>query len=366
MNSVQNHENIFVCGTGAVSPAGWGIKPLVEAMANGTPILTRELSRPGQPPLRVRSVSAPAARPPWLAHARLRRTSPITQYAVAAALEALGPDAARVTDGSLRLGVVMCVMSGCVNYSRRFYDEALRDPATASPLVFPETVFNAPASHLAALLGTQAINYTLVGDPGTFVQGLALASDWLLGHQVDACLVIGAEEIDWLTASAFRLFHRNIILAEGAGSVCLRREPADENSVRLEMISDSHLFTAAQPRHAATWKMRQQLPSARPDAMLVDGLQNLSRYDAAETAAWHGWSAHRLSPKKILGEGLVAAAAWQTILGIEAVRRENAPALISVVGTNQQAIGAVFGTKGCNTVGVGVGADASAVGAASL
>ena len=71
-------------------------------------------------------------------------------------------------------------MSGSVNYSRRFYDETLKDPATASPLVFPETVFNAPASHLAALLGTTAINYTLVGDPGTFLQGIALAADWLL------------------------------------------------------------------------------------------------------------------------------------------------------------------------------------------
>ncbi len=346
MNSVENQEHIFVCGTGAVSPAGWGIKPLLEAMASGTPLPTKELPRPGQPPLHVRAVPAPPARPPWLAHARLRRTSPITQYAVAAALEALGPDAARVTDGSLRLGVVMCVMSGCVNYSRRFYDEALRDPATASPLVFPETVFNAPASHLAALLGTQAINYTLVGDPGTFVQGLALAADWLLGQQVDACLVIGAEEIDWLTASAFRLFHRNIILAEGAGAVCLRRAPAEENSVRLEMISDSHLFTSAHPREAATRKMRQQLPPARPNATLVDGLQNLPRYDDAETAAWHDWTSHRLSPKKILGEALVAATAWQTVLGVQAVRRENAPALISVVGTNQQAIGAVFGVNG--------------------
>ena len=122
--------------------------------------------------------------------------------------------------------------------------------------------------------------------------------------------------------------------------------PASETSVRLETISDSHLFTAAQPRPAATRNMRQQLPRARPDALLVDGRQNLPRYDTAESAAWQDWSGPRLSPKKILGEGLIAAAAWQTILAVEAVRRTNAPALISVVGTNQQAIGAVFGTKG--------------------
>src|SRR4029079_15259432 len=122
---------------------------------------------------------------------RLRRSSPISHFVVGAALEALGTDAPAVSAGPLRLGIVLWGMSGCVNYSRRFYDEVLKDPATAIPLVFPETVFNAPASHLAALLGTTAVNYTLVGDPGTFLQGLALAADWLSAKRVDGCLVVG-------------------------------------------------------------------------------------------------------------------------------------------------------------------------------
>src|SRR5436189_796889 len=206
-------ENIFVHGIGAVSPAGWGVLPLREVLAKGEPMPARELARPGWTrSLRVRPVSPPSPRPNFLAHARLRRTSPITQYAVAAALEALGDDAARVSGGSMRLGIILCVMTGCVNYSRRFYDETLKDPATASPLVFPETVFNAPASHLAALLGTTAVNYTLVGDPGTFLQGLALAADWFVNEKIDGCLIIGSEEIDWLTADAYRPFQKKIIL----------------------------------------------------------------------------------------------------------------------------------------------------------
>src|SRR2546430_7162551 len=192
-------SDIFVQVIGAVSPAGWGALPLREALAKGEPLPVKELARPGWArSLRVRPVPPPSPRPNFLAHARLRRTSPITQYAVAAALEALGDDVARVSSGSLRLGIVFCVMAGCVNYSRRFYDETLKDPATASPLVFPETVFNAPASHLGALLGTTAINYTLVGDPSIFLQGLALAADWLEAGRVDGCLIIGAVEVEWL------------------------------------------------------------------------------------------------------------------------------------------------------------------------
>src|SRR5437867_6526528 len=184
-------EKIFIQGIGAVSPAGWGVLPLREALAKGEPLPAKELARPGSTrSLRVRPVPPPSPRPNFLAHARLRRTSPITQYAVAAALEALGDDAARVSRGSLKLGIIICVMTGCVNYSRRFYDETLKDPATASPLIFPETVFNAPASHLAALLGTREISYTLVGDPGTFLQGLALGAKLLTQDELDCCLVV--------------------------------------------------------------------------------------------------------------------------------------------------------------------------------
>lgn len=342
MNSVAT--GIFVHGLGAVSPAGWGLPALLAAVAAGQPLPTKLIARPGSgQPLPAAQVPAANPRPPWLAHARLRRTSPITQYMVAAALEAIGSDAALVTAGSLRLGIVVTVMSGCVNYSRRFYDEALRDPATASPLVFPETVFNAPASHLAALLGSNAINYTLVGDPGTFLQGIALAADWLARDMVDACVVVGAEEVDWLTSHAFRLFDRRIVLSDGAGAVYLRREPsAKENSAALAVISDPQLFTATQPRLAAARAMRAQLTPCATGAVLVDGLQNLPRYDRAEVRAWDDWTGPRVSPKNVLAEGLMAAAGWQTVLAVHAVEQGAPAGIVSIVGTNQQAIGAVF------------------------
>ena len=89
--------------------------------------------------------------------------------------------------------------------------------------------------------------------------------------------------------------------------------------------------------------MREQLASATgANVALVDGLQNLPRYDAAEKQAWRNWPGQRISPKKILGEGLMAAAAWQTILAIDAVQRGATSAVVSVAGTNQQAIGVAF------------------------
>jgi 3-oxoacyl-(acyl-carrier-protein) synthase len=278
-----------------------------------------------------------------MAHARLRRSSAITQYTVAAALEALGGDAAKLGSGSLQVGIVLCVMTGSVNYSRRFYDEVLKDPATASPLVFPETVFNAPASHLAALLGTTAINYTLVGDPGTVLQGLGLAAGWLLAGRVDGCLIIGAEEGDWLTADASRLFSRKIILSDGAGAVYIRCDASNAPGVQLHSITSSQPFSNHSTRARAARRARAGLPQGNADHLLCDSTQDIPTVDAPELAAWNDWPAARLSPKTVLGEGLAAGSAWQCVAAIDALRQGRfAAANVSVAGCNEQCIGAHF------------------------
>lgn len=342
-------SDVFVCGCGAVSPAGWGVAALAQSLERGEPIPARDIARPGwTESLRGRVVPPPPERPAFLAHARLRRTSPITQYAVAAALEALGKDALQPRRQSARLGVVLCVMAGCVNYSRRFYAETLSDPATASPLVFPETVFNAPASHLAALLGATAINYTLVGDQGTFLQGLALAADWLTDKRVDGCLVIGAEEMDWLTADAAKLFDAQVIVGEGAGALYLRGD--DRSAVRLDAITSAHLFSSRPTRRAAARLARNELRTTLPSSVLCDGAQGAPRLDRAETEAWRDWTGTRLSPKMVLGEGFVAGAAWQCVAAVDLLRRGRySVADVSVVGFNQQALAARFAAPEAKT-----------------
>lgn len=346
-------EHIYVCGLGAVSPAGWGMAALREALARGEPLPAKDLVRPGWTrPLYVRQTPAPNPRPAFVSHPRLRRTSPIAHYAVAAALEALGDDAPAFANGS-RLGIVLCVQAGCVNYSRRFYDEVLKDPATASPLVFPETVFNAPASHLAALLGTTAINYTLVGDPGTYLNGLAIAADWLVNERVDGCVVIGAEEMDWLVADAMRLFSKNAIVSDGAGALYLKRDPQGTHPVRLNAIASPQLFAGAQSRARAAERVRDEIlsASARPagesgavDArLLCDSLTGVPRLDRDENAAWAGWTGARLSPKRMLGEGFVAGAAWQCVAAADAIAAGKCEsAIVNIVGCNEQAIAAEF------------------------
>ena len=325
---------VFIHGIGAVSPAGWGVAALRAAVANNVPLPVHRLARPGwKNQLPVRPVPPPLARLEFLAHPRMRRAGVLSQHTAAAALEALGPDAALVQTGARRLGVIVCTLAGSVTYTRRFYEEVLQSPATASPLIFPETVFNAPASHLAACLNSAAINYTLVGDDGSFLQGLALAADWLAQGRVDGCVVVGAEELDWIAADAARRFRRSSVYAGGAGALYLKASP--DARVELAAITDSFTYTNSSSRAEAARRVRAQLGPGAPDELLCAS--------GADCSAWDDWSGARVTPASILGGALNASTAWQCVVACDEICNGRFPGgWVSVSGANQQAIGARF------------------------
>ncbi len=338
-------KRVRVKGTGAVSPAGWGVPALHAALARGEPLPIQSLTRPGwKLPLTTRLTPPLDTRPEFMFHPRLRRASQMTQHLVAAAVEALGDDLADVQAGQTRLGIVVSLMAGCVAYSRRFFEEVLQSPATASPMIFPETVFNAPSSHLAAFLNSPARNYTLVSDDAGFLNGLALAANWLQDGEVDACLLIGAEESDWIVLDALNLFRQGWVHADGAGALYLSAADSDDAQAELVCISDVFSFVANQSPVVAAGRMAGQLePLSGANDLLVQSARGMARMNEPENAAWAEWSGARLAPRKILGEGFCAAAAWQCVAAIEAIRRgQHAAANVSMVGVNQQAIGARF------------------------
>jgi hypothetical protein len=307
-----------------------------EALARGEPIPPATTRQPGSKrPLLYRAVPPIPTKPPFLTHPRLRRSSPLTVYAAAAAIEALG-----TPPKGKRIGIIFCVTGGCVQFSRRFYDETWRDPGRASPLIFPETVFNAPSSHLSALLESPHINYTCIGDPSAVLQAMGMAADWLADGRVDVCLVIGAEESDWLLSDAYHHFSRQTICAEGAGAMLISTEPSD---VELLGITDAQLYLTLSEQTGAVAAMRKQLPPDDPTALLCDSRSGVAPRDRAEDAAWKDWTGARISPKKVLGEGLAAGAAWQCVAAIDALRREGKEsAMVSVAGIHEHAIGARF------------------------
>ena len=284
-----------------------------------------------------RPINTEALRAAMPKHPRLRRASNVTKFAVTAAHQAIGEERlAKMKNGELRIGIVMSFMNGCVNYSNRFFNEVLDDPSLASPMIFPETVFNAPASHIAAYLDCDGPVYTLIGDTATWFSAFRVADDWIAAGLVDGCLIVCAEETDWLTLEALSLYSRDFTATEGAAAVYLE---AALSEIAVEALHGPFDYTSASERRNA---LTSAFSRTTHGGILIDGLTGIQRMDKDEAAATNGWSEDRMSPAQILGEGMGIRYGFQTIAAIEALRDGHSAATVFAAGGNQHTFSARF------------------------
>ncbi|NCF84904.1 MAG: hypothetical protein GWQ08_05155, partial [Verrucomicrobiaceae bacterium] len=89
----MSSPSIILAGAGAVSSAGWGTESLFNAIQESRNLPTELSQREGSPShVQIRRVPKPDTPLAFMRNPRLRRSSPISRYAVAAALEALGEE----------------------------------------------------------------------------------------------------------------------------------------------------------------------------------------------------------------------------------------------------------------------------------
>ena len=299
------------------------------------------------------------------AHPRLRRASAISRFAAAAGLLALPKGTPFHAD---RIALVFAISNGGVIYTRRFYSEIVKSGAqAASPLLFPETVFNAPASHLAAILGINGASYTVVGDGAVGILALKLADDLLASDDLDFCLVVGAEEIDSLVCEAYRQWRflrnpnkttdRGMIMSEGAGAVLLHRSDDGRipsvgatvsSTTRIEQTVPGRNFFR---RSEAAAELESLVARLKNEIGFGVGSANGTFIDRAERAAV-GNELPLYSPKIALGESVGASIFWQLIVAAQALKTRVLPgslslpadprALVLACGLNQQTGGLIL------------------------
>lgn len=327
--------SLIIKGMGAVSPAGWGVEALMHAVLAKEPLatsaLSRELLEGGERSTPVYAVPSNPQAPLWGRHPRMRRVSAISKYLVAAALEALGPERIELCQqGKWRVAILFCTVNGCVQYSNRFFSEALADPALASPILFPETVFNAPSSHLSAVIGSTSINDSLLGDDAELFTALQMAEELLDRGDADGCLVIGAEELDWLSAEALGLYHKNLYSAEGAGALYL--EKSGEGMALTTPLVEPYQSSKHDSLMSST--LREQIV---PSIATVTSLRGIAGIDRTELTLLKNHQAELISPRTLWGEGLSAATAQQIIIAAKWIQRGKASeAAVLTVGSNEQ------------------------------
>jgi 3-oxoacyl-(acyl-carrier-protein) synthase len=353
-----------IMGMGWVTPLGTDLETVWQRLQAGEAPEPKAVTNP-----ETGAVHHYLAIPPKLVehlgrNPRLRRSSVISYFAVAAGLAALEHAGIKLdADSAARTALVLAISDGGVIYTRRFFEQVVKLGANAaSPLLFPETVYNAPASHLAAMLGIDGASYTLVGDNSVGLAALKFAEQLLDLGGLDRVLVVGAEEIDWVICEAYRDWRLvrtgasvspeapwKAWLGEGAAAVVLARE----GEVELAAIHDGMaIFRQSQARLALDRVFFDLLDGAPADVVI--GCGNGTFIDRAEAAAIarHCPKAAAYLPKCAFGEAPGASALLQVIVGALALLRGACPGaveasairrvLVSVLGFNQQASGALL------------------------
>ncbi|HWL53954.1 MAG TPA: beta-ketoacyl synthase N-terminal-like domain-containing protein [Chthoniobacteraceae bacterium] len=365
--------SLVVAGTGWVTPLGCGRDEVFDRLAAGESAAVEALPPSSDDRRAARHRQAPQWYVPvpdrltagTAKMPRIRRSSAITHLAMTAGLAALEEAGLPLSPGGFppeiaaRTAVVFAVCSGGVQYTRRLYEKIVHEGASgASPLLFPETVYNAPASHLAAALGLDGISYTLVGDGSVGLAALGFAEELLACHpELDQCVVVGSEESDWILWEGYATWrlcakepcvrlHRSppagMLLGEGAVALVVRR-PEESPGPRIATAATSY----ARRRDAAS-ALGDLLASSAAPCDWVVGSANGTWIDAVEAAALkrHLPGAPTFYPKQALGEALGAGSLQQVALGLVALEKgiigtpeTGLPHKIAVtsLGLNQQA-----------------------------
>jgi 3-oxoacyl-(acyl-carrier-protein) synthase len=335
--------NFFVQGIGAVTPLGPTALETWAAVCRGEQA-PRKLFANGLAGRSYFSCPVPAK---FVADAsrqpRLRRSGTISLLGAAAGFDAFA-DAGLKPDISVsgRIAVVFAICSGGINYTRRFFNEIVTQGAnSASPLLFPETVYNAAASHLAALLGVNRQSYTLVGDSSVGLGAIHFAIQLLVMHpELDRCLIVGTEEADWLLADAFASWRMaaktdrfevygrptGTIFGEGAAAILIGRT----GQIAITQSSAGVPFWSIRDsERAARAVFGEPDPDSFPDFIVSSA--NATFVDEVERRVFNEVyeSVPVYAPKPAIGDALGAGGLLQFVLAVFALRRQELPGTVA-------------------------------------
>src|SRR5947207_1318196 len=333
--------SVGIAGMGWITPLGSGVDLVWERLLQGDEATAEKIAEQfGDKPYSVFRVpkAALADLPP---HPRLRRASLISRFAATAGLEALQAAGIKVDPRNAdRIALVFAISNGGVIYTKRFYRDIVEAGAqAASPLLFPETVFNAPASHVAAILGITGATYTLVGDSAVGLLAIRMAEDLMMNSALNYCLVVGAEEVDWLLCDAYRRWRllrlappvepfseisEGMILSEGAGAVLLARH----GSVMIDHIHPGSYYRRRTEAEGVLNRILCDLSQTESD--LVVSCANGTFIEQAECTVLRQIvpDAFVYTPKPALGESVGAAGLWQVMVGAQALHRGELPPVL--------------------------------------
>jgi 3-oxoacyl-[acyl-carrier-protein] synthase II len=239
-----------------------------------------------------------------------------------------------------RIAVVLGTGFGCIELTEAFLQSAAANGyAQADPILFPETLTNAPAAHVARVFGIRGPNITL-SHKGLSGEGAVMqAASLLRGGQADLAIVLAG---DTLTRTMYEWFEAAAVLSRaasapapvpfspqrdgfvpGESATAVVMESADRARSRGAPVYATFRtgFMASDPNAGVSVARRALAGSSPPDVRMViastNGSAALDDLEGATIREVFGGEAPVIAPKTFLGESdscgilrLIAALSW--------------------------------------------------------
>lgn len=260
----HNGNRVVITGMGTVSAHGVDNSALWSAISKGSlPLLKTNLDHTeSSRAVRVDNFQAEE----FLGKKGLQFMQPCSLYLLVASVLALDTASINIKNmDSDKLGIVVSTNHSGLKMSSQFDKTTLiKGPNNVSPMQAPNTIANAPASHLAIRINSKAFNTTISSGFCAGLDGIGYSVSMLRKGAADVVVVGGTEEwndqIEWYYKSAgllpnkyfgecgqaFNTKSKGIIPGEGSAAVVLERyEHAIKRGANIlgEVVSHYSCFT---------------------------------------------------------------------------------------------------------------------------
>lgn len=225
----REFDTIVVTGMAAISAAGVGLDSLREALADGvsrlSPVPEEVLGEAGHVWGKATSFRAADFMPPLKAR-KFDRASLFAVVATGMALKDAGLDMEKVD--RTRVGIMLgCGFGGIANSEEFLRGYFTRGGDGLVPMLFPNTVPNAPASNASIEHGLKGPNVTFVQRFCSAESALFMAMHVLEKGEADVMVVGGVDELNPMQMRGFRSMGQLSLygggFGEGAGLLVLER-----------------------------------------------------------------------------------------------------------------------------------------------
>ncbi|MHC4606016.1 MAG: beta-ketoacyl synthase N-terminal-like domain-containing protein [Planctomycetota bacterium] len=270
---------------------------------------------------------------------QVRRMSRVSQFALAAAVEALA-DAGEALDGHTvhdTAGVVAASTYLSTQYGLDFTDGFLREgKPTPGPIFFSNGCLNAVSSHISMEYRLTGCNRTIVGGMDAGIHALGVASRLLGNGPCTMIICVASEEISEVLVGGYAKLRLTPPMIPGEGSAALILETEERARARgatpyarvLRFASAHGPDIRHDPEGRGIGRAIESVCSPS-DAPLYSSCANGTDLDEIESRALQTVFARpveRLAPKPALGEGYSFTSLAQAALLAAEMRDRDVPA----------------------------------------